>query len=54
MLRGCYDENVQTGKARIKVENMHVDILMQCPGCDDCRPSDEAVPRMKKKLEECG
>ena len=54
MLRGCYDENVQTEKARIKEENMHADLLMQCPGYDDCWPSDEAVPRMKKKLEECG
>lgn len=54
MLRGCYDENVQTEKARIKVENMHADILMQCPGYDDCWPSDEAVPRMKKILEDNG
>lgn len=51
MLRGSYDENVQTEKARIKVENMHADILMQCPAYDDCWPSDEAVPRMKKILE---
>ena len=54
MLRGCYDENVQTEEARIKVENMHADILMQCPGYDDCWPSDEAVPRMKKILEDNG
>ena len=54
MLRGCYEENVQTEKARIKVENMHADILMQCPGYDDCWPSDEAVPRMEKILEEKG
>lgn len=33
---------------------MHADLLMQCPGYDDCWPSDEAVPRMKKKLKECG
>ncbi|MBR1764433.1 MAG: hypothetical protein IJ746_03465 [Ruminococcus sp.] len=51
MLRGCYDENIQTEAARIKVENMHADFLMQCPGYDDCWPSDEAVPRMKKILE---
>ena len=51
MLRGCYQENVQTEEARIKVENMHADFLMQCPGYDDCWPSDEAVPRMKKILE---
>lgn len=54
MLRGCYDENVQTESARIKVENMHADFLMQCPGNDDCWPSDEAVPRMKKILEGSG
>ena len=54
MLRGCYEENVQTEKARIKVENMHADFLMQCPGYDDCWPSDEAVPRMEKILKEAG
>ncbi len=54
MLRGCYDENVQTEKARIKIENMHADFLMQCPGYDDCWPSDEAVPRMKRILKEKG
>ena len=54
MLRGCYDENVQTERARIKVENMHADFLMQCPGYDDCWPSDEAVPRMEKILKEAG
>ena len=54
MLRGCYDENVQTETARIKVENMHADFLMQCPGYDDCWPSDEAVPRMKRILEKSG
>ena len=52
MLRGCYQENVQTEAARIKVENMHADLLMQCLGYDDCWPSDEAVPRMKKILKE--
>ena len=54
MLRGCYQENVQTEAARIKVENMHADFLMQCPGYDDCWPSDEAVPRMKMILERAG
>ena len=54
MLRGCYQENVQTEEARIKVENMRADFLMQCPGYDDCWPSDEAVPRMKKILDEAG
>jgi len=52
MLRGCYEENVQSEEARIKVENMHADFLMQCPGYDDCWPSDEAVPRMEKILKE--
>lgn len=54
MLRGCYEENVQTEKARIKVENMHADFLMQCPGYDDCWPSDEAVPRVENILKEAG
>ena len=27
---------------------------MQCPGYDDCWPSDEAVPRMEKILKEAG
>ena len=54
MLRGCYEENVQTEAARIKVENMHADLLLQCPGYDDCWPSDEAVPRMEKILRENG
>ena len=54
MLRGCYQENVQTEEARIKVENMRADFLMQCTGYDDCWPSDEAVPRMKKILDEAG
>ena len=54
VLRGCYDENVPSEEARIKVENMHADFLMQCPGYDDCWPSDEAVPRMKKILKDCG
>ena len=52
MLRGSYEENVQTEKARIKVENMHADFLMQCPGYDDCWPSDEAVPRMERIMRE--
>lgn len=51
MLRGCYEENVQTEKARIKVENMRADILLQCPSYDDCWPSDEAVPRIERILE---
>lgn len=54
MLRGCYDENVQTEAARIKVENMHADFLMQCPSFDDCWPSDEALPRMERILKEAG
>lgn len=53
-LRGCYEENIQTEAARIKVENMHADFLMQCPGYDDCWPSDEAVPRMEGILRKSG
>lgn len=54
MLRGCYEENVPSEEARIKVKNMHADFLMQAPGYDDCWPSDVAVPAMEKKLKETG
>lgn len=52
MLRGCYEENIPSEAARIKVENMQADFLAQAPGYDDCWPSDEALPRMARILKE--
>lgn len=37
--------------SRIKVENMNADVLLLAVKDDDCWPSDEAVPRIVKKLE---
>lgn len=42
-----------TEKSRIKVENINADILLFASANDDCWPSDEAVPRIVDKLEEC-
>ena len=39
-------------EARIKVENMHADVLFLAVKDDDAWPSDVAVPRMVKVLEE--
>lgn len=39
-------------EARIKVENMHADVLFLAVKNDDAWPSDVAVPRMVKILEE--
>lgn len=39
-------------EARIKVENMHADVLFLAVKGDDAWPSDAAVPRMVKVLEE--
>lgn len=41
-----------TEESRIKVENMNADVLLLSVKDDDCWPSDEAVPRIIKKLEE--
>lgn len=41
-----------TEESRIKVENMNADVLLLAVKDDDCWPSDEAVPRIVKKLEE--
>lgn len=41
-----------TEESRIKVENMDADVLLLAVKDDDCWPSDEAVPRIVKKLEE--
>ena len=42
----------RTDRSRIKVENIHGDILLLAPAYDDTWPSDVAVPRMMKVLEE--
>lgn len=41
-------------ESRIKVENMNADVLLLAAQNDDCWPSDAAVPRILKILEECG
>ncbi|MCR4696758.1 MAG: hypothetical protein K5654_05545 [Lachnospiraceae bacterium] len=51
-MRYGYDHNPLTGESRIKVENMHADVLLLSVVDDDGWPSDEAVPRMMKVLEE--
>ncbi len=40
-------------ESRIKIENMNADVLFLAVKGDDCWPSDIAVPRMLKILEEC-
>lgn len=42
----------RTDASRIKVENIHGDILLLAPAYDDTWPSDAAVPRMMQVLEE--
>lgn len=39
--------------SRIPIENMNADVLFLAAKEDDCWPSDVAVPRMLKVLEEC-
>ena len=51
-MRYGYDHNPVTEESRIKVENMHADVLFLAAKNDDAWPSDEAVPRMMKRLEE--
>ena len=53
-MRYGYDllENRLLPQARIKVENMHADVLFLAVRDDDAWPSDAAVPRMLKVLEE--
>ena len=41
-------------KSRIQVENMRADVLLLAVRDDDCRPSDEAVPRMVEVLKNAG
>lgn len=42
----------RTDDSRIKVENIHGDVLLLAPAYDDTWPSDAAVPRMMQALEE--
>ena len=42
----------RTDASRIKVENIHGDILLLAPAYDDTWPSDAAVPRMMQVLDE--
>ena len=42
----------RTEASRIKVENIHGDILLLAPAYDDTWPSDIAVPRMMQVLDE--
>jgi len=53
-MRFGYDEmeKKQLPEARIKVENMHADVLFLAVKDDDAWPSDVAVPRMLKVLKE--
>jgi len=53
-MRFGYDEmdKRQLPEARIKVENMHADVLFLAVKDDDAWPSDVAVPRMLKVLKE--
>lgn len=42
----------RTDDSRIKVENIHGDVLLLAPACDDTWPSDLAFPRIMNVLEE--
>lgn len=55
-MRYGYDllESKLLPEARIKVENMHADVLFLAVKDDDAWPSDFAVPRMVKVLQENG
>lgn len=46
----CFPD--RTEASRIKVENIHGDILLLAPAYDDTWPSDAAVPRMMQVLED--
>ncbi|MGN0608695.1 MAG: acyl-CoA thioester hydrolase/BAAT C-terminal domain-containing protein [Oscillospiraceae bacterium] len=52
LMRYSYDTSEHAECGRIKVENMNSDILLLGMNNDDCWPSDMAVPRIKKILEE--
>lgn len=51
-MRYGYDNNPVTEESRIKVENMHADVLFLSVKDDDGWPSDIAVPRMVKILKD--
>lgn len=52
MTRYSYDTSEHAEQGRIKVEDMHSDVLLLGVNDDDCWPSDLAVPRMEKVLLE--
>lgn len=51
-VRYAYDVSEHAERGRIKVENMHADVLLLGVNEDDCWPSDAAVPRMERILKE--
>ena len=53
-MRYGYDlmENSQLPEARIKIENMHADVLFLAVKDDDAWPSNIAVPRMVRVLKD--
>jgi len=52
MIRYCYDHNEMLEESRIKIEQMHADVLLLGVQNDECWPSGEAVERMVKILKE--
>lgn len=54
VMRYAYDTSEETEASRIKVENMHAELLLMAPLTDDCWPSEQAVPRMERILREKG
>ena len=54
LFRYAYDHNPVTEESRIRVENMHADVLFLAVKNDDAWPSDVAVPRMVERLKEAG
>ncbi len=53
LYRYGYDINPLTEQSRIRVENMHADVLFLAVKNDDAWPSDTAVPRMTEILKKC-
>ena len=51
-MRYGYDHNSVIEESRIRVENMHADVLFLAVKDDDAWPSDVAVPRMVRILKE--
>lgn len=51
LMRYGYDHNPVTEESRIKVENMHADVLLLAVRDDDGWPSEEATLRMVKVLK---